>query len=133
MNEPADDDGFHTRHQAIALIEAARDPGTLFGTGQFGTEPRRTYRRLARLTHPDANPGSDRADAAFARLADLWKQWQGLPGPLIARGDIANLYEHDRGLLKLARHPADNDLLDREAAALTRLRTAGDKRFLPYI
>ena len=39
----------------------------------------------------------------------------------VARGDIANLYEHERGLLKLARDPADNDLLDREAAALTRL------------
>jgi serine/threonine protein kinase len=88
---------------------------------------------LARLTHPDANPGSPRAAAAFARLADLWQQWQGGPGSLIAAGDIANLYEHSRGLLKLARHPADNDLLDREAKALTRLRARGDKRFWPYI
>ena len=133
MDEPVNDDGFGARHDAITLIEAAHDPGILFAGEPSGTEPRRIFRRLARLTHPDANPGSPRAAAAFARLADLWKQWQGRLGPLVAAGDIANLYEHGPGLLKLARHPADNDLLDREAKALTRLRAAGDRRFLPYV
>jgi hypothetical protein len=117
-----------TGDEAITLIEAAADPRAL-----FGRDPRRTYRRLARLTHPDANPGSARAAAAFARLAALWQQRHGRPGTLAAAGDVANLYEHDRGLLKMTRDPADNDLLDREAAALTRLHAAGDKRFLPYV
>jgi hypothetical protein len=117
-----------TSDEAITLIEAAGDPRVL-----FGCDPQRTYRRLARLTHPDANAGSRRATAAFARLAALWQRWQGGPGALAAAGDIANLYEHERGLLKLVRDPADNDLLDREAAALTRLHAAGDTRFLPYV
>jgi hypothetical protein len=117
-----------TGDEAIALIEAAADPRAL-----FGRDPRRAYRRLARLTHPDANPGSTRAAAAFARLAALWQKCQGRLATLTAAGDIANLYEHERGLLKLARDPADNDLLDREAAALTRLHAAGDPGFLPYV
>lgn len=128
-DEPVVDDDFQARRDAITLIEAATDPKAL-----FGNEPHRTYRRLARLTHPDANPGSPSAVTAFAKLADLWKQRQGgHPGQLIAAGDIANLYEHARGLLKLARHPADNDLLDREAKALIKLRTTCDKRFRPYV
>lgn len=96
-----------TSDEAITLIEAAADPRAL-----FGRDPRRTYRRLARLAHPDANPGSTRAAAAFTRLAALWQHYQGQPGRLAAAGDIANLYEHERGLLKLARDPADSDLLD---------------------
>jgi hypothetical protein len=128
MSESADEDRFIALSDAIKLIEATTDPRDL-----FGLDARRTYRRLARLTHPDANPGSQSAAEAFARLAALWEQWQGQPGQLIASGDLANLYEHSRGLLKLARDPADNDLLDREAAALTRLATAGDQRFQPYV
>jgi hypothetical protein len=117
-----------TGDEAITLIETAGGPYAL-----FDRDPQRTYRRLARLTHPDANPGNTRAAGAFARLAALWQQWQQRPGTLAVAGDIANLYEHERGLLKLARDPADNDLLDREAAALTRLHAAGDARFLPYV
>lgn len=117
-----------TGDEAITLIETAADSRAL-----FGADARRTYRLLARLTHPDANPGSSRAAAAFARLADLWQQSQDQPGRLAAAGDIANLYWHERGLLKLARDPADNDLLDREAVALTRLRASATPRFLPYV
>ncbi len=117
-----------TGDEAILVIEAAGDPQAL-----FGRDPQRTYRRLARLTHPDANPGSTRAATAFARLAALWQHWQGRPGGLAAVGDIANLYEHERGLLKLTRDPADNDLLDREAAALIRVHRTLDARFLPYV
>ncbi|MFC4062672.1 molecular chaperone DnaJ [Planomonospora corallina] len=56
-----------TTAEAIALVCAARTPRDLFG----GDAPRRTYRRLARLLHPDltAAPG---APEAFARLAALW-------------------------------------------------------------
>jgi hypothetical protein len=102
--------------EAIALIEAAAVPGDLFGQDAV-----RRYRRLARLTHPDAMPGDVRAASAFAKLAALWQQHQDARGPLVARGDLANLYQVSGGLLKLARDPADNDLMDREAAALTRI------------
>jgi len=117
-----------TSNEAVTVIEAATDPRVL-----FGVDPHREYRRLARLTHPDAHPGSQRAAAAFAKLAALWQRYQGLPGGLIAVGDIANLYEHERGLLKIARDPADNNLLDREAAALQRLSSRSDSRFLAWV
>lgn len=119
-----------TGDEAIALIEAATDPRAL-----FGRDPGREYRRLARLTHPDVSPGGARAAAAFAKLSALWQRYraESVPAGLAFSGDIANLYEHDRGLIKIARNPADNDLLDREAAALARLRRAGDKRFMAYV
>ena len=47
----------------------------------------------------------------------LWGRYADEHGPLVARGDIANLYRVRTGLLKLARDPADNDLMRREAAA----------------
>jgi len=60
------------------------------------------------------------------------------PGPVtsalieLARGDIANLYQAGQGLLKLARDPADNDLMRREAESLTQLRDQADARFGAY-
>lgn len=116
--------------EAISRIEAARHPSDL-----FGSDPSRTYRRLARLTHPDTRPGDARAARAFAKLATLWQQHQGNQDParLVARGDLANLYETRQGLLKLPRNPADNDLMEREAAALEQLRARGDQRYLPYV
>lgn len=114
----------------MTLIESAADPRAL-----FGRDADRDYRRLARLTHPDAHPGSPRAAAAFARLAALWRQHCGgrTPGRLAYAGDVASLYEHERGLIKIARDPADNDLMDREAAALRRLQADGDAHFRPYV
>lgn len=77
-----------SRDEAIRCIEVARHPGDL-----FGRDPSRTYRRLARLTHPDARPGDARAARAFTKLATLWQQHQGNQDParLVARGDLANL------------------------------------------
>jgi len=116
-----------TSAEAIALIEAAGGPAELFGDDAAGT-----YRRPARLTHPDAHPGDSRAAGAFAKLATLWQVYREDSGPLIARGDIANLYRLRQGLLKLARDPADNDLMRREAAALTHLYGAVDSRLRAY-
>jgi hypothetical protein len=119
-----------TAEDAMTLIETAAGPRAL-----FGPEAGRDYRRLARLTHPDAHPGSMRAAAAFARLAALWNQHctTTTRGRLAFTGDIASLYAHQRGLIKIGRDPADNDLMDREATALGRLRATGDARFRPYI
>jgi len=58
----------------------------------------------------------------------LWQRHETRP----LRGDIANLYPAGPGLLKLARDPADNDLMRREAAALTQLRDQVDPRFGAY-
>ena len=118
-----------TRTEAIALIEAATGPAELFGTGG---DAGRCYRRLAWLTHPDACPGDRRAAAAFAKLAALWGRYADECGPLVARGDIANLYRVRPGLLKLARDPADNDLMRREAAALTQLHAEAEPRLRAY-
>jgi len=114
-----------TSAEAIALIEAASGPGEL-----FGADAACRYRRLARLTHPDTCPGDERAARAFAKLASFWRDHQ--TGPLVARGDIANLYRVSQGLLKLVRDPADNDLMRREAEALTQLRGQADARFRAY-
>ena len=63
------------------------------------------------------------------------------------RGDLANLYPVRQGqlktapfkaapfkaaLLKIARDPADNDLMRREATALTRLQDVVDPALLAY-
>jgi len=151
-----------TRAEAIALIEAATGPADLFGTGGdagdsagwaggdgagraghsagrpghsaggAGGDGAGRYRRLARLTHPDACPGDGRAAAAFAKLAALWRRYGEEYGPLAARGDIANLYRVRPGLLKLVRDPADNDLMRREATALTQLRAEVEPRLRAY-
>ena len=117
-----------TSAEAIALIEAATGPDALFGDGDAA----RQYRRLARLTHPDACPVDGRAAAAFARLAELWQRHQGSHGPLVARGDLANLYRVRQGLLKIARDPADNDLMRREASSLGVLCARIEPRLRAY-
>ncbi|MGH3237932.1 MAG: molecular chaperone DnaJ, partial [Streptosporangiaceae bacterium] len=48
------------------------------------------------------------------------------------RGDIANLYPVGQGLLKVARDPADNDLMLREAIALALLRDRVEAPFQAY-
>lgn len=117
-----------TPAEAIDLIEAAADPGDL-----FGADPARSYRRLARLTHPDTGNRDPRAEQAFARLADLWRRYRDRDGRvLVARGDLANLYRDPRGLLKVSRDPADNDLIEREARALARIMARGDLRLAAY-
>jgi hypothetical protein len=116
-----------TSAEAIALIEAASGPADL-----FSHDAAQSYRRLARLTHPDTHPGDSHAAAAFAKLSAFWKQHRDGRGPLVARGDIAQLYRLRLGLLKLARDPADNDLMCREAAALVRLQDNADPRLRAY-
>jgi hypothetical protein len=95
---------------------------------------------------------------AFAKLAQLWEEYRGLAigarapgragtslvtslrayrvGDPVSATAIANLYEVEyavganarAGLLKLPRDPRDNDLMEREAAALAALRRNGDPR-----
>jgi hypothetical protein len=116
-----------TSAEAISLIEAARGPGDV-----FGSDAARAYRRLAQLTHPDGHPGDRRAADAFAKLAAWWRQYQDGPGMLVARGDIANLYRVSDGLLKMARDPADNDLMGAETIALAALGTRVERPWQAY-
>ena len=62
----------------------------------------------------------------------MWRQHQDGHGPLVARGDIANLYQVSQGLLKVARDPADNDLMRAETTALAALRTRVERPFQAY-
>lgn len=133
---------------ALALVDRARTPDDLFASGQ----PSMVYRRLARLLHPDTAPRGrgPAATAAFARLSTLWAQHEGrltsvlisrkhryTVGARVAAGDLANLYaarvDGDDVLLKVPRRPADNDLLQREATALSTLERDGDPRHRAYI
>jgi hypothetical protein len=122
-----------TTAEAIALIESA-------GADLFdGDDPAGTYRRLARLTHPDT--AGPQGAAAFARLTDLWRNRGTIRSSrgvystavLAFEGDLANLYTVPEGHLKLVRDPACNDLMAREATALRRIAEQGDPRYLPYV
>ena len=128
-----------TTEEAIALIEAATSPADIFGPGAGpGDAAQQAYRRLARLVHPDASTGTPapgRAASAFARLAVLWQQHREGSGALVASGDIATITRVPgrRAVLKLARDPADGDLIAREAAALHWLAEHGELDLLPYV
>jgi hypothetical protein len=128
----------HDLDTALALLATATAPGDLFPDGHPGAAVR-TYRTLARLLHPDTAPAHRRAEAqaAFTRLTALWERHHTPPavttrrrtyrlGPVLATGDLAVLREAgDGAVLKIPRHPADNDLMEHEAHALARLdRTA---------
>ncbi|MCF2525680.1 molecular chaperone DnaJ [Yinghuangia soli] len=123
----------------------------------------RMYRALARLLHPDTVPDARKgpAQAVFTRLSELWLRYQqtitGVTGRQVvittrkraysvgverARGDIASLYKvtyadrdgtEARALLKMPRSVADNDLMEREAAALARIERDGDPEYAAYV
>jgi serine/threonine protein kinase len=135
-----------TFDDALAAVGSSR-PG-------FPADPARaarTYRRLARLLHPDtAPPGrADQAAAAFARLTAAWRdrdevltgpRYRYVLGPALATGDLAVLrtarYDHDgdrrEAVLKIPRQPRDNDLMEHEADVLARLDTVAEARHRAY-
>ncbi|MFF5257301.1 molecular chaperone DnaJ [Actinomadura viridis] len=145
---------------ALARLDRARTPADLFGPDR--ADAHRTYRRLARALHPDANGG--RTGPGFARLNAFWRAYN-RTGPVTittrrheyllrgkrATGDLADVYDATRtdarahsgthsgtgppgagAVLKMPRDPADGDLMEREATALRRLAEDGDPRFRAY-
>lgn len=69
------------------------------------------------------------------------KHYEHAIGPAVKRGDIAELFKVSStrngtsvpSILKLARSPADSDLIEAESRALKRLSAAdGDERFYPF-
>ncbi|MEU9121464.1 molecular chaperone DnaJ [Streptomyces sp. NPDC048506] len=144
-----------TRAAARAALAAAHRPADLFPADD--TEAAGTFRRLARLLHPDTAPPAERpaAEGEFARLNALWQQRTAAASPTVtvatrnrtytlgaplATGDLTVLreawYEQDgtrhRALLKIPRAVTDNDLLEREAAALDGLARYGEPRHRGY-
>ena len=116
------------------------------GPGAAGGAAGHTYRMLVKVVHPDVAPAGrgPAATVAFARLAELWGERDGRlvttkratyrVGGVVAAGDIASLHAVDgeAALLKLPRQPGDNDLLEAEATALTRLAAEGEPKFRAY-
>lgn len=143
------------RDTARAIREARR-PEDLFGTAASDSETqqrgRRRYHRLAAVVHPD-RVGADEAElarTAFARLAELYRQWTRAEsgalrvtgargvypvGGLHARGSVADLYRSGTGLIvKIPRRAAANRLLAGERNALRDIAEVGREHawLLPY-
>lgn len=138
--------------EALGRITAARSPADLFGMAD--AEAARIYRALARHVHPDRVPPERAAEAtaAFARLSTLWSARTGSLrtaagtyriGAYLGRDAIAD-YRAARStrdcdgstmdvLLKVARQPANNDLLRREAETLAQLRSVTPGRLHAYL
>ncbi|MEU4163761.1 molecular chaperone DnaJ [Actinoplanes sp. NPDC026670] len=120
-----------TFEDAVARISTARSFHELTDTENGAGK---AYRRWAKLIHPDTVSAQRRATAtdAFAKLSALYKQkddWKTEPW---GSGDVADLFADGGRLIKIPRSPADNDLMETEAAALRRLWADGDPKFRPY-
>ncbi|MFE3052152.1 hypothetical protein [Nocardia sp. NPDC059239] len=129
-----------TARETAESIRAARRPEDLFGAAATDSaarqDARRRYHRLAGIVHPDRVEAVDAgiAVAAFARLAELYRQWLELDEPafevtgahgtypvgaLHASGSVADVYRSgsDR-VVKIPRRAAANRLLSGERNAL---------------
>lgn len=129
---------------AIWSVLTADTDEELFGTA----DPAGRYRRLVGVLHPDRVVDAaqrDLATEAFVRVTTRWRARRDPVTPdtgyteyrlgrLAYAGDVADLYDGgDDRLVKLPRHPANNDLMEREAHALRRIAERGDPRYLPYV
>lgn len=137
----------------IKLVEGAKIAGNLFGKESDAQQDK--YRKLAKVLHPDLVTDGKlkkRAADAFAKLADLYAKLNGKTDPAkpvvigkwvigepIAGGDICDLYtaasKDAEGVLKIARLPRDNDLVEQEGFALKFLHAYkdGGENYLRYI
>ncbi len=112
--------------EAVQRIESATSFADLAGADEVEA----AYRAYAKAVHPDAVAGEQIATAnqAFAALSKLYKERRSS-----RIGDIADLVSGPDGtLVKIPRNPGDNDLMEAEATALTRLREKGDPKYRPY-
>lgn len=118
-----------TTEQAIAAI-AAHNPAL------FGTDPLATYRKLAKLVHPDLHPYNVSAHKAFERLASLYAEATGkkpvadpivigkwVVGELLMSTEVCDLYSaSSKGVplaaFKIAKSAKDNDLMEQEYSNL---------------
>ena len=139
-----------TTEEARTAVLGAGGPQDLFGPRVPGPAGRRaatrTFRRYAALLHPDRAGDA----TAFLRLEELYRTWADGPdrtapivigrldaypvGDLIAQGSVATVYRGTDTVLKIARRPAANRLLENERAAYRTLaRLTADHEWLrPY-
>jgi hypothetical protein len=134
----------------IELVEGASSAAEVFGplTGDQAAALRQRYRELAGAAHPDRHLGQEAAahmvftaiqrwhDLALRQLAEGaygaparirvsvgGRTYEGYAEPL--SGDLCELFPASAGagpvLLKVARSPRNNDLLEAEAQALRRI------------
>ena len=123
-----------------AKLDGACCPEEVFGVG---SDPGVVFKQLAKACHPDLHPSdSGLAQKVFAKLTVLKReadirlkdgQWgkrlplahcipleigkyKVKPTPII--GDVCDLYEADKVIIKVARNHDDNDLLRAESIAL---------------
>ena len=148
----------------IEEIREVTNPEELFGqvcaTRAAKDDAKRKWHKLARDLHPDANR-EPAAEAAFVTAARLYRQWEraaeaGLTsarpeitlhgrqgsyrvGEVHRKGSVATVYRaiDDSGtpvVLKMARRPSANHLLDGECTAYSALnRITAENRWLrPY-
>ena len=103
------------------------------------------YRSLAKALHPDRVPHERVAEAtaAFARLSALWTAAQGVTitsrtgsyrvGDPVGSDGLADYFETGDVVLKVARHPTDNDLFAREARVVRQVWRRSPQKFKPYV
>lgn len=139
-----------TLTELLRMLRAAGCPEEVFGRlpGKSELVLKQEYRRLAGQTHPDHNPGAKaEAEEAFKllqgwysaaqrklaqgtygqqvtiKIASANDQYEGYEQPL--EGDLCDLYpayaSDQKVLLKISRHPRNNDLLQAEVQTLRRL------------
>lgn len=140
-------------NELLALLRSASGPDDIFGEldGDAQTALKRRYRELVTLAHPDRNPTQTAAASAAFTLLHRWyetaqqqlaqgvygarpqlqastaqRQYSGYATDL--RGDLCDLFSAEADgaavLLKAARNPRNNDLLQAEVRALRRLERA---------
>lgn len=129
--------------EAFNRLKAAKCPEDIFKMD----DPKRVYRELAKVVHPDKANGEKHAAEAF-NLLEYWnseyerKQSAGSYGDrapsfkpitiktkrhvyevteLMAEGDICNVYRSGDYVLKAVRSPSNNDLARNEAAMLKKV------------
>ncbi|GAA2908584.1 hypothetical protein GCM10010517_75020 [Streptosporangium fragile] len=149
-----------TTTEAIALVTAARTPEDLFGGDcpqrayrrlarllhpdlAPGAEAAAAFARLAtlwaargRAPENGRDPGNGRASGSGRAPETVITTRRGTyrVGGVFRRGASAVLYESGADtLLKIPRSHADNDLMRREADALTTIARDGDPLLLPYV
>jgi hypothetical protein len=132
--------------RAASFDDLVGEPASRHGGTDVKGAAEAAYRMWAKVVHPDfAPPGRKAAaTAAFARLSGLYAERGGVVlrtarGSYRVRerahsGDIADLSVVNGGdaLVKIPREPRDNDLMEAEADALTRLWRDGDPKYRPY-
>lgn len=133
-----------TAAEALIVVKGAKLPSDLFDKNT--DLARHQYRTFSRLLHPDAGGDTE----AFAKMSALWDEYRNPTpaktlvfssrrntfnvGPLVAKGDVANLYlarylvsdAEQLAVAKMPRNPADSDLMVREVTALKALADLKD-------